>query len=148
MQITCNEKILGYAWCMRQTKSRHIIETTLQTHPRPITLQELYVASRRRLASISFSTVYRNMERLEDEHAVRRIDWRERGAHYEWVKGRPHHHHILCTDCGAFQELRDVDISLDLGDLAQTTGFVIHDHTVELSGLCPQCQKREPANDR
>jgi len=125
----------------RNTVSRQTVEHILQSHPRPLTLHELYEYSRIALPHIAYSTVYRIIRRLETETRVVRVDWRERGSRYEWVEQNNHHHHIVCSVCGAHSRISDKDVNFSQKKIERATGYLTHHHAIELEGICPGCQR-------
>jgi Fe2+ or Zn2+ uptake regulation protein len=53
---------------------------------------------------------------------------------------RQHHHHILCTGCGAVAEFDDCLVDTLSDRLSQLTGFSVTDHWMEMWGLCSHCR--------
>ncbi|HDH02805.1 MAG TPA: hypothetical protein ENH15_01000, partial [Actinobacteria bacterium] len=61
----------------------------------------------------------------------------------EWLTG--HHHHLVCVDCGTVD---DIELSEDLETtlqnvvkrVAKSAGFAADGHTLEIDGLCTDCQ--------
>ena len=51
-----------------------------------------------------------------------------------------HHHHILCTQCGAVAEFDGCIVDSLSERLEQLTGFNITDHWMEMWGLCARCK--------
>ncbi len=51
----------------------------------------------------------------------------------------PHHHHLRCTKCGAVTNLDEPKLEAYLASLAQTQGFQLEGHVIELTGLCQKC---------
>ena len=47
---------------------------------------------------------------------------------------------LLCTACGSAAELDDAGIERAIERGAAAEGFTSHVHTVEISGLCPNCR--------
>jgi Fe2+ or Zn2+ uptake regulation protein len=92
-----------------------------------------------RLPRTAYSTVYRVISRLEAEGKVNRIDWRERGSRYEWAE-LPHHHHIVCGICGLSVDVDDADLGFSEERIRAATGFLVNHHSIELEGICPDCQ--------
>ena len=57
-----------------------------------------------------------------------------------------HHHHLVCERCGHTVEIEPPDEGW-VNDIAQSYGYTVNSHTVEVFGLCPKCQlaaEREP----
>jgi Fur family ferric uptake transcriptional regulator len=64
---------------------------------------------------------------------------RERGSRFEWAE-RPHHHHLVCDDCGRTVDIEDRDFGFSGARLRARTGFLVEHHSIELEGTCPDCQ--------
>lgn len=131
--------ILAMNHAQRQTKTKTVVETVFRSTPAPINLESLVTIVRCELPTTAYSTVYRIVQQFEADGLIHRIDWRERGARYEWAE-RPHHHHLVCQDCHKVVDLTDADVHYDDSLVASRTGFVITSHSVELSGICDDCQ--------
>lgn len=123
---------------MRMTRQRQVILETLRmvdTHP---SADEVYRMVRRRLPRISLGTVYRNLEILSEAGDILKLEW---GSQLKRFDGntRPHYH-IRCLRCG-----RLVDAPLEPApdieeQLRPMTDFRISGHSIEFTGLCPDCQ--------
>jgi Fur family ferric uptake transcriptional regulator len=125
---------------MRNTRTSLLATDLLRTYARPLSIQELHEHVRERLPSTAYSTVYRIVGRLEAAGRVRRVDWRERGSRYEWAE-LPHHHHIVCSLCGQSVDIDDAHLGFSEERVRAATGFLIDHHTIELEGICPDCQR-------
>jgi len=123
----------------RMTQTRERLEHIFQTHPEPLSLAEALEYVQVFLPKTAYSTVFRLVQKLEDEQKIRRIDWRERGSRYEWA-ALPHHHHIVCQKCGSILDLDDEQFGFSETLLEKVTGFKVTYHSVELEGVCPACQ--------
>ncbi len=122
---------------MRLTNQRKIILEELRavtTHP---TADEVYGLVRRRMPRISLGTVYRNLEVLSALGLVRKL---ENAAGQKRFDGDVSpHHHVRCDICGKVGDIFDaVDTSGIEHDLH--TDFQITGHTLEFTGICPDCQ--------
>jgi Fe2+ or Zn2+ uptake regulation protein len=113
----------------------------LRAVARPLTIEELHARVREELPRTAYSTVYRILVRYEEAGRVRRVGWRERGARYEWAE-LPHHHHIVCSDCRRSVDLDDSALGFSERRVRAATGFEVNHHSIELEGVCPDCQRR------
>lgn len=77
------------------------------------------------------SSVFRALNKLEEDGAVRRVDLGDGKAHYEG--SREHHEHIRCEECGAVDEVPGCSVR------RPKTDFVVTGHQLLFSGLCPRC---------
>lgn len=57
---------------------------------------------------------------------------------------KPHHHHMVCEQCGRVEEIASDTLEDVLDIVASRHHFILKSHTVELSGLCEACSKNLP----
>ena len=55
-----------------------------------------------------------------------------------------HHHHLVCRRCGKTVEI-DPPSEAWLRKVADGHGFTVESHTLEVFGLCSDCQKEQKA---
>jgi Fur family ferric uptake transcriptional regulator len=69
----------------------------------------------------------------------------EDGTMHYRVSQRGHHHHLVCTACGKVEDLDQCTITDTMRELAQSTGYDIEGHWLELYGRCAECRAAVPA---
>lgn len=88
-------------------------------------------------------TVYRALDFLLELGLVHRIA--SLNAYVGCVQ--PEHPHdgqfFICSSCRAYAELDALPISAAIDKSARDSGFEVHQHTVEIMGLCPRCQAKK-----
>lgn len=122
------------------------------TRPRQAVLQVLFDAddwlrpeqilesARRTCPSVGLVTVYRTLALLEQLGLTRRIHV-EPGCHGYALIGLEHGHHLVCRSCHQVLEVPgSEDLTSMIRRISRKTGFVIEDHLLELTGLCPACR--------
>jgi len=91
-------------------------------------------------------TVYRALEFLSAHGLIHRIE--SLNAYVGCI--RPDHDHVgqflICESCGATAELHDKEIAGAVGRGARRAGFRALRQTVEVAGLCPDCDRRGNAD--
>ncbi len=93
---------------------------------------------------IGRATAYRMVEQLRETGWLSRIRT-ERGS-YAYARTLPgHHHHAICTRCGATLIIEGCAALDTLYALLETHGFVVQNHILELTGRCRQCRLAEAA---
>ncbi len=92
--------------------------------------------------TLGLTTVYRTLEILTELGIVETIALTDGSLRYEYVLGKKHHHHLVCTGCGDICELDGCAIKDLEENVAKQTAYVISGHALELYGLCPRCQKK------
>jgi Fur family transcriptional regulator, ferric uptake regulator len=125
----------------RYTSGRRSLVELLARSPHPLTIPEILDAAR-----LAQSTVYRNLGVLEEAGVVGRVITNGEWGCYELAEDLTgHHHHLICDVCGA---VRDVEVPGDLeqllesalGNLAESEGFVLDRHRLDLVGRCATCR--------
>ncbi|MDE6402042.1 MAG: transcriptional repressor [Clostridiales bacterium] len=125
---------------MRQgSKQRDCIENYLRetrSHP---TAQEIYAHTRAKFPDVSLGTVYRNLDRLIAENAVKKVQMTGAADRYDYVREK--HNHALCSECG---KLFDFCYSLDVDAVQSAIGgdISIKDADFLVVGVCAECAKR------
>ena len=121
----------------RMTKQRRTILEELRkvtSHP---TADELHQMVRTRLPRINIATVYRNLEILASEGEVMKLDVSGTQRRFD---GTPqNHYHIRCNRCGKVDDVHmGVMDSLEQS-AADCSGYWVESHSVEFTGICPDC---------
>ena len=88
-------------------------------------------------------TVYRALEFLLEQGLAHRIT--SLNAFIGCCQPLSHHagYFLICRQCGSAQELKSPALRAELQQQAASQGFKIEQETVELAGLCPNCQDTE-----
>lgn len=125
----------------RYTAGRRALVDALGGAGRPLAIADLLTAQ----PVAAQSSVYRNLSVLEAAGVVRRVQGEDEFSRFELAEDLTrHHHHLLCSSCGLVADYQ-LPSSLEralgraVSDVAETTGFVAHDHRVDLVGLCAAC---------
>ena len=58
---------------------------------------------------------------------------------FELLEGSGHHHHLVCDNCGAIEDI-PLSEALLLNQVKKQTDFQVNSHMLEFFGLCPTCQ--------
>ncbi len=122
------------------TALRRQVLTLLADSASPLTayalIDELARLQERQVAP---PTVYRTLDFLVENGFVIKIESRNAFA----ICDSPGHHHhgilLICTRCGATDEVDDHEVDATLARRAAASGFKIDKQIVELAGLCGRC---------
>lgn len=126
---------------------RRVLELVWHSH-KPVgaydVLERLQAEDKRSAAP---PTVYRALEFLIEQRLIHRIE--SLNAFVGCVDpSRPHAaQYLICRQCGVINELEDGAITGAIGSQAERHGFVVHEQTVEIHGLCRVCAAA-PAAER
>jgi Fe2+ or Zn2+ uptake regulation protein len=126
----------------RYTRSRRAVIDVLAAAHRPVTLPEILAAD----PELAQSSAYRNLSELVDAGVVRRIVTSEEFSHFELAEHLTgdHHHHLICSGCGAVSDFTVPSELEDLIDRASATvaralRFDVEHHRLDLVGRCATC---------
>lgn len=86
------------------------------------------------------ATVYRTLSLLEDSDMVTSLSFGAQGKKYE-LGAKDHHDHIICTSCGTITEFVDEEIERRQKEITQSLGFVMQEHSMQIYGICKNCQE-------
>jgi Fur family transcriptional regulator, ferric uptake regulator len=129
----------------RYTASRRALVELLAGQGRPVSIPDILTVDPR----LPQSSVYRNLAVLEHAGTVRRVLAADEFARYELAEDlTAHHHHLVCESCGSVDDVtlparleRTVDRAIE--ELANSTGFDVHGHRLDLIGRCARCTAAE-----
>jgi Fur family ferric uptake transcriptional regulator len=131
----------------RLTHERLAILTAVREMRGHFFAEDLARRLRKRGLRISLATVYRNLPLLVEAGVVRRAcvsdDKKGGGASYEQIWDAPHHDHLVCSHCGKRVEFSYPAIDVLQEAVAQSYGFRLERHHLELIGECADCQRAE-----
>jgi Fur family transcriptional regulator, ferric uptake regulator len=126
---------MGSKPAQRRTNQREAIREVFRHEDRPLTINEILEAGRRRVLSLNQATVYRNVKMLVETGWLRKINPPEMGTFYECAL-KQHHHHFRCRSCDRVYELPGCALTKPIH---LPPGFVTEEHEIFLSGLCSAC---------
>jgi Fur family transcriptional regulator, ferric uptake regulator len=125
----------------RYTTNRKAIVEILAAATRPLALSEVLGADN----GLAQSSVYRNLVILQEAGIVRKVVATDEFARYELAEDlTEHHHHMLCTSCGAVEDFTlperiERTVESALVTAAHRSGFTTSHHRLDLVGLCSTC---------
>lgn len=127
----------------RLTSGRRELVDVLERADRPLTVPDIVAAAS---ASLPQSSVYRNLTVLVDAGVVRRLLGTDELARFELAEDLAgHHHHLLCSTCGAVSDVRAAPkleraLSEAARLAAEEVGFEVTEHRIDLVGVCSSCR--------
>jgi Fur family ferric uptake transcriptional regulator len=125
----------------RMTRTRQAVLTLLERTRQPLSATEIFDQLHQEKVSIDLVTVYRTLNVLKELGLVVHLDLHQEGLlRYELKEGRKHHHHIRCQMCGHIVDLLLCPLKKVTKLIERQTQFIVDEHTLEFTGLCPECQ--------
>ena len=116
-----------------------ILELFEQSEKRHFTVDDIHSALNNSGDDIAIATIYRVLAQFEKAGIIIRHSFEDDRAVFELNDG-DHHDHLVCTQCGKVVEFVDDTIEERQQRVAQQAGFTIIDHSLNIFGICPDCQ--------
>lgn len=101
----------------------------------------LYSKLQPKYPAMSFATVYKTVEILQDIKAIQILNTGEDSYRYD--ANMHEHYHLCCTQCGRIEDVMiDAQMREQLTHLVKDQrGYAISGGQFYFYGLCPHCQK-------
>ncbi|GAB4073526.1 Fur family transcriptional regulator [Barrientosiimonas marina] len=119
------------------------VRVLLERETDHLSAEDVYLLVKEKAPEIGLATVYRTLELLSELKIVDRINFGDGVSRYDLRKeGAEHfHHHLVCTECGAVEEITD-DLLGDVEKLVENHWhFQVKDHRLTFHGICKHCQE-------
>ncbi|MCG7899877.1 MAG: transcriptional repressor [Candidatus Thiodiazotropha lotti] len=133
------------AYCLQQglrlTKLRHQVLELIWANHQPVGAYELLEQLTQKGRKAAPPTVYRALDFLMENGLVHRISSRNA---YVGCSHTGHDHtaqFLICETCGQVAELDDARIGSVIAKDADQLGFTVAQWTLEISGICDQCNQ-------
>lgn len=126
---------------LKSTRQRSLIIDTFFDLEGHLTVEELWGKVRQADQRVSVATVYRTMKLLAECGLAHARNFGDGQTRYEAAIGRHHHDHLICTRCNTIVEFENDRIEALQDAIADSHGFKVTSHKMELYGLCSSCQK-------
>ena len=125
---------------LKFTIQREVILETLYNSDEHLTPESLHHLIQENFPDLKtgIATIYRTLSLLEDSQMVTSLSFGAQGKKYE-LGAKEHHDHMICTECGNITEFVDEEIEKRQDAIAQTLGFKISDHSMQIYGTCKKC---------
>jgi Fur family ferric uptake transcriptional regulator len=126
---------------LRATHGRIAIVGLLDASPVPLTLAEIH--EKVRGEGCDFATVFRFVSILEEKELVQRVAWIDGTTRHEIRArdGHHHHHYLICRTCQKVEPIDECVVERFENQIAKERGYAGLSHSLQLSGVCPACQK-------
>ncbi len=87
---------------------------------------------------VGLATVYRTLQAMADTGLIDCL-LNESGESIYRRCSKTHHHHLLCRECGATQEVSGPMVESWTQAIAKDHGYTNLTHRIEIIGICAQC---------
>ena len=128
---------------LKFTVQREVILETLYNSDEHLTPESLHqlIGEKSPELKTGIATVYRTLALLEESNMVTSLSFGAQGKKYE-LGAKEHHDHMICTACGDITEFVDEEIENRQHSIADALGFKMSDHSMQIYGICKNCQNK------
>ena len=124
----------------RLTPQRMMILSAIEKGDGHISAEEIYAQVTAKYPRVNISTVYRTLELLKRLGMVTETDLGDGRLRYH-PADKGHHHHLVCTECGAVIDLDESLLSPVKGVLLREYGFLADLKHLAIFGRCANCNR-------
>ena len=137
------KKVLRNSGYLITSQRERILEQLLRIDSH-FDIESFFHEIRKKKMPVSRATVYRTVACLEKAGLIRKVNFDEAHAHYEIVGyEKVHHEHLICQICGKVIEFSHEHFEKHIHEIADSYGFRITSHSLELFGTCAECFMKE-----
>jgi len=129
---------------LRATPARVSIIRLLDASSIPLTLADIH--EKMQDEDCDFATVFRFITTLEQKGLVDKLSWVDGSTRHEFNSrdGHNHHHYLICRSCQKIEPIEECVVERFEDRVAKERGYSAVSHSLQLSGVCPACQKTKP----
>ncbi len=122
---------------LRPTTQRYAVLEFLVRHPAHATAEEIYHSVNRTDPRASRATVYNSLRSLARAGLVREVFSEGKAARFD--ASLHHHHHFLCEQCGAVEDVPWFDLPPNVGK-SMLGGRFVRKYEILFRGVCQNCR--------
>ena len=124
------------------TRQREAIAQVVFSTDGHLSVEEIETTLREKGNRIGKATIYRTLDLLVRSRLVVEHDFGEGFKRYEnRLSQEPVHEHLICLECGRVIEFQSWEVQDVQARITQRHGFKPTRHTLEIYGLCRECQE-------
>jgi len=124
------------------TPQRRAILNTIALSHDHLTPQAIFEKVHGDHPDLGLVTVYRTLDILAELGLICEVHAGGNCRSYLMRRPSEHHHHLICSDCGAVVDFTDCDLSELEQRISRDTSFEIEGHLLEFTGHCRDCSRR------
>lgn len=125
----------------RMTAQRRLLLDIIRSANEHLDADGLYRQAKERDPRISLSTVYRNLSLLKDVGLIAERRLGEGHHHYE-INVAPHHHHLVCVECGEVFEFESQFTEKMKAAVEEASQYAITNIEINMQGHCRDCLEK------
>jgi Fe2+ or Zn2+ uptake regulation protein len=125
----------------RITKVRKEVVKIFSENTTPLSANQVEEKMLQVCLSVNKATIYRELQFLLANGYLVEVYLRPNEVSYESSELK-HHHHLVCSTCGAIDNVTNCLASELEDDVFKKRGFRIKQHTLEFYGTCAECARK------
>ncbi len=127
---------------LKMTRQRKVVVESFLRSDGHLSTDELYQLVKKRDKNVGFTTVFRTLKALTDCGLARETDLMDGRTRFEHLYNRPHHHHIVCTQCNRTIEFLSPELEQLQEQIGSKYRFKSMRHQLQIFGVCHDCQNQ------
>ena len=125
----------------RNTIQKDLVRNAVYEMKRLVTANEVYEFIKEAYPTIGKGTVYRNLDILIEEGALRKIEVPDGPNRFDFTL--TNHYHVRCIKCGSVSDVDMDEIPNLLEKIHNTQGIKFVDYDILFKGICLKCREKE-----
>ena len=118
-----------------------ILKTFLENASDHLSAEDIYRMVKTNNPEVGLATVYRTLDLLAELGILKKLNFDDGKARYEFGETEyHHHHHLICLKCGNVIEFEDDLLETLETMIAKKTDFEVCDHQLKIFGFCKNCR--------
>ncbi|WP_020059430.1 MULTISPECIES: ferric iron uptake transcriptional regulator [Bacillus] len=120
------------------------VRVLLENEEDHLSAEDVYLLVKEKSPEIGLATVYRTLELLSELKIVDKINFGDGVSRYDLRQegASRFHHHLICTECGAVEEIQEDLLGEVEKRVEQEWRFKVKDHRLTFHGICEKCQEK------
>ncbi|WP_352432246.1 transcriptional repressor [Pyrinomonas sp.] len=129
---------------LKRTAQRDLILDVFLASDDHLSSEDLYRLVQEKDPTIGQTTVYRTLKLMTEAGIAREVRFGDGRTRYERNSKLPHHHHMICIECGHTIEFLSSELEAIQTEIAARYRFEPTQHSLRIFGLCAECRERAP----